>query len=87
LPGRSFGVVRGDAQAEKLPLSSLHWKRAEGSLEVNRNFGRALRVFFGPLVIVVSGAEGSEGLGVSTENARVATDALPAASLAWIRKV
>ena len=56
---------------------------------MNLNFGCALRVFFGPLLIVVSGGGVGVGggFGVSTENERVATEALPAASVAWTRKV
>jgi hypothetical protein len=90
LPGRSFRVVNGDAQATNRPLSSLHWKLALGSLELKRNFGRALRVFFGPLLMVVSGGVGvggGGGWGTRTENERVATEELPAASLARTLKV
>jgi hypothetical protein len=84
-PGRSLGGLKGEAQRENWPLSSLHWKVAAGSVEVNLNLGRAFRVFFGPFVIVVSGAAG--GFGVCTENERVATEEFPAWSVAWARKV
>ncbi len=83
LPGRSFGVLKGDRQGENRPLSSLHWNVAPASLEVNLNFGRFLRVFFGPLVIVVSGGV----WGVWIENERVATEEFVAASLPRTRKV
>ena len=45
------------------------------------NFGLRLRVFLGPLVMVVLGAAASGVLGVWTANERVATAELPAASV------
>ena len=57
---------------------------------MNLNFGLRFLVFFGPLVIVVSGAAGGGligVLGVCTVKDRVATAELPAPSVAWTRKV
>ncbi len=50
LPGLSFfGGLKGEVQGLNLPLSSLHRKLEPAWSEVNLNFGRRLRVFFGPL--------------------------------------
>jgi hypothetical protein len=49
--------VFGDGQVLNAFLSSLHWKLATGSSELNLNVILFLSVFFGaPLVIFVSGA-------------------------------
>ena len=79
--------MNGETQGWKVPRSSLHWKLDPAWLEVNLNFGRRLLVFFfGPLVIVVSGADvgvgGGGGCGVWTVNERAAIAELPAESVA-----
>ena len=58
LPRLSLGGLNGEVQDANCPLSTLHWKVDAAWLEVNLNLGRRLVVFFGPLVIVVSGADG-----------------------------
>ena len=72
LPRRSFGGLNGETQGLNPPLSSSHWKVEPAWVDVNLNFGRRLVVFFfGPLVIVVSGA------GVWTANDLVVVAELP----------
>ena len=59
LPSLSLGGLNDDGQDANGPLSTLHWKVEPAWVEVNLNFGRRLVVFFfGPFVIVVSGAAG-----------------------------
>ena len=79
--------AKGEVHGAKAALSNLHWKLDPAWLEVNLNFGLRLFVFFfGPLVIVVSGANvgvgGGGGCGVWTVNERAAIAELPAASVA-----
>ncbi len=62
MPSLSLGGLNGDGQDANGPLSTLHWKVEPAWVEVNLNFGRRLVVFFfGPFVIVVSGAAEAAG--------------------------
>lgn len=80
----------GDVQDFHFFLSSLHLNVEPGSLELKTNFALWLKViFFGPLVMVVSGGVVSDGPGTATVNVRLAGvgSALPAASVATTANV
>jgi hypothetical protein len=90
LPRDSFGGRKGEVQGTKLLESSLQRKLTPGSLAVNVNLGRRLRVFFGAVPKVVSGGGFAVGVvvvvappeAVWTVKERVAIAELPAPSVA-----